>query len=264
MIVTTARNQEQLQDKAKEVAQAVNGRFVPRNRYSIEELCRHYQVDQLLLVTRQGIQCVFCDNQEQPFVFHPNAAMLRIRNLLHGGNDPLQDAAGLTEGMSVLDCTLGLGADAIVASFIVGPRGQVVGIESVPVLASIVQDGLKTKETENKAVNQSMRRIKVICADHLDYLKQCQTNQYDVILFDPMFEKTIQSSTGLAPLKRLANYNDLKEEAVQQACRVARKLVVLKDSRHSSRFKRFGFTPLVRSHASFWYGIIDVESVADA
>lgn len=259
MIVTTARNQEQLHEKAEEVAKAVQGVFVPRNDHSISHLCQLYKTDRLLLVTKEGIQCVFCDNQTHPFVFHPNAAMLRIRNLLSGGNDPLQEAAGLKEGMTVLDCTLGLGADAIVASFIVGPSGQVTGIESEAVLATIVQDGLKSKVTTNRAVDEAMRRIEVVCADHLTYLKECPSKHYDVIFFDPMFEKTVHQSSGLAPLKQLANYSDLREDAVREAKRVAKKRVILKDSRQSTRFERLGFTPLRRPNASFWYGIIEVE-----
>ncbi|EGL81892.1 protein of unknown function DUF548 [Caldalkalibacillus thermarum TA2.A1] len=260
MLVTTARKQDHLESKAKQVAQRLGVPFVKRRSYSIQALCRTYEADHIVLVTSEGIKCAFCDGKEKPFFFHPNSAMLRIRRLMRGEEDPLAKAAGLKEGMSVLDCTLGLGADAIVASYIVGEKGRVVGIESVPVLACIVQDGLKTFETEQKAVNEAMRRIEVICNHHLSYLKQCADNQFDVVYFDPMFERTVQRSMGIAPLKRLANYEELKPEAIQEARRVARKRIVLKDSRESPRFEALGFTPLIRPHASFWFGIIDLES----
>ncbi|MFZ7943124.1 hypothetical protein ACO1D1_05675, partial [Neobacillus sp. 19] len=48
-----------------------------------------------------------------PFFFHPNSAMFRIKRLLSGENDPFADAAQLTEGMTILDCTLGLASDAV-------------------------------------------------------------------------------------------------------------------------------------------------------
>lgn len=38
-------------------------------------------------------------------------------------------AAGLSEGDTFLDCTLGLGSDAIIASMAVGETGSVIGIE---------------------------------------------------------------------------------------------------------------------------------------
>lgn len=258
MLVTTARGQEHLEEKAKQVAQELKGRYIPRNNQSIADLCRRFGVNDLLVVTTQGLKCYPCA-EGKPFVFHPNAAMLRIRQLLQGRQDPLQRYAGLKEGMSFLDCTLGLGADSIVASFLVGPGGKVVGVEQVPVVAAIVKDGLQTFETDKKVINEAMRRIQVICADHLSYLKQCEDNQFDVVFFDPMFESTVDASAGIAPLKRLASYADLREEAVREACRVAKRRVVLKDSRHSTRFERFGFTPFVRPKASHWYGIIDVE-----
>ncbi|MFZ7944193.1 hypothetical protein [Neobacillus sp. 19] len=78
-----------------------------------------------------------------PFFFHPNSAMFRIKRLLSGENDPFADAAQLTEGMTILDCTLGLASDAIVASFLVGKGGHVTGLEGHKYLAYIVQEGLK-------------------------------------------------------------------------------------------------------------------------
>lgn len=262
MLVTTARNQAHLEPKARRVAQELKGIYIPRERHSLAELCRLYGHKSLLVVTTQGLKCFHCD-EDKPFFFHPNAAMLRIRNLLENGQDPLQRASGLEAGMTFLDCTLGLGADSIVASFIVGSQGKVVGVEEVPVVATIVRDGLQTFETENGRINEAMRRIQVICADHLEFLKQCKDKEFDVVYFDPMFESTVNKSSGIAPLKRLASYADLRKEAVREACRVAKRRVVLKDSRHSSRFERLGFTPLIRPNASHWYGIIEVEREAE-
>ncbi|MDQ0337352.1 16S rRNA G966 N2-methylase RsmD [Caldalkalibacillus uzonensis] len=263
MLVTTARKQEHLESKARHVAQELGLPFVRRRSYSIRALCHIHQADHIVLITTEGMKCVFCDGEQQPFFFHPNSAMLRIRRLLRGEEDPLGKAAGLEEGMSVLDCTLGLGSDAIVASYLVGEKGRVVGVESVPVLAYIVQDGLRTRETEQKAVNEAMRRIAVFCDHHLSFLKQCANNQFDVVYFDPMFEQTVHRSMGIAPLKRLANYEELQRSAIEEAKRVAKKRIVLKDSRESPRFEALGFKPIVRPHASHWFGIIELEAGYD-
>nr|WP_295971709.1 hypothetical protein [uncultured Bacillus sp.] len=47
-------------------------------------------------------------NAKENIFFHPNLAMVRAKRMLNGQVDPLITAAGLKEGMSFLDCTLGL------------------------------------------------------------------------------------------------------------------------------------------------------------
>lgn len=48
------------------------------------------------------------------------------------------EAMDLKPKMSVLDCTLGLGTDATVASYIVGENGKVVGLESATLIYLIL------------------------------------------------------------------------------------------------------------------------------
>ena len=67
---------------------------------------------------------------------------LRIKHLASGQPDSMVTAAGLKKGDHVLDCTMGMGADAIVASFVVGDQGRVVSLESEPVIAAITGHGL--------------------------------------------------------------------------------------------------------------------------
>lgn len=81
---------------------------------------------------------------------------------------------------------------------------------------------------------------------------------FDVIYFDPMFETTIESSTGISPLKGIANYEPLTKETMEEAKRVAKQRVVMKDSRYSSRFTQLGFKPIERKYASHWFGTIEL------
>ena len=76
--------------------------------------------------------------EEVPFFFHPNLAMIRIKRIINGESDPYFVAGDITAGSTVLDCTLGLGADAIVASFAVGQSGKVVALEDNRFIAFLV------------------------------------------------------------------------------------------------------------------------------
>ena len=71
--------------------------------------------------------------------YHPNMAKLRILALEQGKHDILVDALQLKLGDCVLDCTCGLGADAIVASCKVGATGRVRSLEASPLLALLVE-----------------------------------------------------------------------------------------------------------------------------
>lgn len=58
-----------------------------------------------------------------------------------------------------------------------------------------------------------------------------------------MFEITVQSSSGIAGVRELANADALSQEAVLEAQRVARKRVVMKEGKTGRMYERFGFTP---------------------
>ena len=56
--------------------------------------------------------------------FHPSMGFVRLKRVLNGKPDPMLEASGMEEGDSVLDCTAGLGADALVFS---GKGGRTAG-----------------------------------------------------------------------------------------------------------------------------------------
>ena len=91
-------------------------------------------------------------------------AMIRIKRIMRGESDPFLIAGDINEGNAVLDCTLGLGSDAIVASFAVGEHGQVVALEGNQYLALLVDRGMKTWENAEEKMISAMRRIEVMHA----------------------------------------------------------------------------------------------------
>jgi len=257
MIITTSlRTTEQITEKAKKVAAELELPFFQRNQQPIPSLHNLYNCD--VLVVGSTRLSLYQQGDQKPFFFHPNSAMFRVKRFLRGEVDPFLEATKLTENMSILDCTLGLASDSILSSVIVGKNGQVVGLEASPYLAYIVSEGLASWKSGSAEMDQAMRRITIINVDHHDYLRSVETNSFDVVYFDPMFEVKIESSDGISPLRRLACYDHLKEEAIEEAMRVARQRVVIKDHFQSERFSRFNFSVYKRLTSLFHYGSIEL------
>lgn len=257
MIVTTAgKFDEKLIKKATEINAIVNGKLVSRKNRSISSLHTQFN-DHILMVGKEKLT-LHPLNQEEPLFFHPNSSMFRVKQILRGEADPLVTAAKLDSGMSVLDCTAGLASDSIVASLVVGNEGKIVALEKNPYVAFLVKSGLLTWDSGIAEMDAAMRRITLLSADHLSYLKQLPDDSFDVVYFDPMFEETIESP-GLKGLKSMASYSAVTEEIMEEAKRVAKQRVVLKDHFRSTRFSQFGFTVHKRSSSKFHYASIELN-----
>ncbi len=258
MFVTTAgRTNEEMTAKAKEIAVELKTEFISRKKRSVSAI-QDIMNDDCLVVGKERLE-LFPLGETEPFFFHPNSAMFRIKRLMKGESDPLIDAAKLKEGMSFLDCSLGLASDSIVASFTVGESGFVKGIEAKRELAYLVKDGLEKWDSGNEKINKAMKKIKVVEGNSLDLLKSQKDNSIDCVYFDPMFEETILESDGIRSLTHLAVYDGLTEELILQAERVARKRVILKDHFRSKRFEELGFKVYRRKSAKFHFGVIEKE-----
>ena len=255
-VCTTGRRFKQESAKlARETAQRLNIPYVPRGRESMEELRERYGVP-WILVAKKGR--LVLDTPGGELFFHPNMAHLRLKNLRMGEGDHMVSAMGLREGMSVLDCTLGLGADAIVASYAVGPGGAVTGVEINPFVAEVIGYGLAHVLGDNYDMHEAMRRIRVCRGDYMDFLREQPADSYDVVYFDPMFRHPLLESENLNPLRSLADHRPVSGEAVREALRVARRRVVLKENSRSLEFARLGFAKMAGGQYSrIRYGILE-------
>lgn len=257
LITTSFRANEQTIETAKALAEDLHGEYVERRKQSVKQLAM--KRGDVLVVGNERFEW-YQPNGEK-FFFHPSSAMFRVKRLLRGEKDPLIEATQLQPGDSFLDCTLGLGSDAITASMRVGTNGRVVGIEKNPMTALLVREGLNTWETGVREADEAMKRISVVSGDSIEQLKKLSDESFDVVYFDPMFEETIQESASIAPLRHAAEHHFDHEIAVQEALRVARKRVVLKDHWKSTRFlaDSYQFHVLKRKTAQFHYGYIEKE-----
>ena len=259
-IVTTVRRGQKYTEVnrtlAARTAAALGIPNVPRGNDSLAELRAAYGVD-AALVARRGLLTLV--TAEGELFFHPGMSHLRIKNLLLGHGDHLVTALGLTEGMHVLDCTLGTGADAIVESFAVGAQGMVTALEANPLIAAVIADGLAHATGDNYEMHAAMRRITVHHADALTFLRATETDSCDVVYFDPMFRRPLHESAGMNALRVLADSRALTGETIAEACRVARRRVVMKERRESAEFERLGFTHITGGkYSRIAYGVMEV------
>ena len=153
IITTITKVNTDLIYQAQALAQKLNKKFVTRNNLSLERLKQDNNVDNILIFTKDGLKA---HTSQGDLFFHLNMAQLRILNLNRNQKDHMVEAMDLKPKMSVLDCTLGLGTDATVASYIVGENGKVVGLESATLIYLITKYGLANFNHDNIAINHSL------------------------------------------------------------------------------------------------------------
>lgn len=254
-VVTTARkwNEDTIR-LAQETAAKLGIGYAPRQRLSVGEVRERWHVD-CVLVAKQDM--LVLDTPAGELFFHPNMAHLRLKNIRTGDGDRMTEAMNLKRGMSVLDCTLGFGADSIVASYAVGPEGSVTGIESQPLIEAVVSCGLQHYKGGSLYDVEAMRRVQTVCADSLSYLKGQPDKSVDVVYFDPMFRHPLLDSTSLDPLRTVANHAPLTAGHIKEAQRVARRRIVFKETSRSSEFARLGFSRIEGGkYSKVHYGVI--------
>ncbi|MFH0347550.1 class I SAM-dependent methyltransferase [Bacillus vallismortis] len=257
MITTSYRPSEHTVKTAKLLSKELDMPYCGRNKQTVENLLKSAERD-LLVVGKERFELY--TKQGAKFFFHPNTAMFRAKRFLRGEREPMLRAAGLSEGDTFLDCTLGLGSDAIIASMAVGETGSVIGIEKNHLVSVLVRTGLHSWQTGIGELQAAMSRIQVKNGDCYEYIKQLPDNSFDVIYFDPMFHEPVETSDGIAPLRNFAEDSALDEGCIKEAVRAARKSVVLKDHWKSPRFEQFGFNVTKRKTALFHYGVIQAAS----
>ena len=242
--------------------------FVSRLESSFAALARQYNSKVIVVVGERKISARIGEGE---FFFHPSMALLRLMNHFKGQQDRMAGAMGLEAGMKVLDCTMGYGSDALVTSSLAGPGGVVVGLEGSPVVAALVKSGLRRYQVKDHAgldpvkarvlrsLPEAMLRIEVVNSEHRAYLMRCPDKSFDVVYFDPMFRKPCGESASMDPLRELAVPEPVDVEAVREACRVARRRVVMKEGRYSGEFERLGFRVVAGGkYSEVAFGVIEV------
>ncbi|MFD4490536.1 class I SAM-dependent methyltransferase [Lysinibacillus fusiformis] len=256
-IVTTAgRPDDESMALAAFACQTLGATFEPRKKRSVRKMSEAFQAN--IIVAGKNRYDYYAYGVEEPFFFHPNSAAFRLKRIARGEAEPFLEATQLQLGDTVLDCTLGLAADAMLAAYIVGETGRIVGLEANPNVAFIVGQGMQTYDTTELPLTACMRQIEVVQSEAVHYLKTLPANAFDVVYMDPMFEEAIEESNNFEALRRVGEHVTLTDEWVQEAKRVAKKRVVLKAHFRSEWFMKYHFQQYERVTAKFHYGVLEV------
>lgn len=254
VITTGGRPDEQSRNLAIEAAKVLGYDVIERNKRSIARIQRDYE--SAVLVAGSNRYDLYRVGMEQPLFFHPNSAAFRLKRMMNGETDPLIDVAQLKNGDSFLDCTLGLGSDSIIASFVVGNSGKVQGIEGDADIAFITGRGLKSYDSQSDALKEAMQHVQVIHADAIKFLESQPDASWDIVYIDPMFSKPIDESSNFTPLRKVGLQSSLTEKWVAEAKRVSKRRVVVKDRFDSPIFDTFKLDRIVRPNTKFHFGFI--------
>ena len=255
--ITTSTHALQAQAQAAlALANVFHVPYLDRDSTSLRELREAYHLD--VLVTLDKHMGLSVD--DPPLHWHPSVAIPRLRRLAEGGSDNFLAATALEEGDKVLDCTLGLGADAIVAAHAVGDTGMVTGLEASPVIALLTAWGLRHEAVayhrKKAPLGTIAGRIRVIPAEALAFLEAQADGSWDVICFDPMFRTANPRSSAINSYRSLACHAPFTAAVLSEALRVCVKRVVLKERWFSPLFAQLGADKKVKArYGPVAYGI---------
>lgn len=256
MIISTSyKVNKSILNKAQELSSKYSLTFVPREKHTLKQLFERYQCP-VIIVTGTHIRY---HSQDSEVYFHPNLAQVRSKRIADGQTDALIEISQLKPGMSLLDCTLGLGADSLIASQVVGNSGRLVATESNFVMYLITSEGLKYYPFENPILCEASKRIEMHHQNAFDFLKKQDENSFDVVYFDPMFDSDIKETTPFNHVRRIADYYPLNHETIAEAKRVAKQCVIMKNHYLSDTFESLGFIQQKRKTSQFHYGVIKID-----
>ncbi len=256
-IVTTPQSIDSVNETMAEFIDESQLEYIPRRSSSLAKLAAEHGAEGVIVWESEG-PILYVANEK--LFFHPSMAKVRIAEYRKKGReDLLIQACQLNKGDSFLDCTLGMGADAIVAAYF-SETGKITGLEYQSAVAQVISWGMKLYQGNMPWLNQAINRVEVINSDHKNYLHQQADGSYDIVYFDPMFTKPLLRSQPISPLRKLANHDALDRDIIKEACRVARKRVVLKTLLAGFEFERLGFKKIKGSkHNPIAYGVIITE-----
>lgn len=229
--------------RAMAVAEELGCPFRRRSGDSLDEVRDETGRGVLMVMTATEVR-LLADGEV--FWFHPNMARTRIEALLRGEEDRLCRFMALHPGDRVLDATCGLGADAAVVSHVVGAGGRVCALEHSAILAAMVREGARIYDHRTPEIVAAMRRVEVVATEAWAYLSDQPDDAWDVVYFDPMFEETLERSQGLEVVRRLASHEPITRNTIDEAVRVARRSVVMKDRMPGRQLEQLGFDDVSR------------------
>ncbi|MFA6075206.1 MAG: class I SAM-dependent methyltransferase [Negativicutes bacterium] len=250
-VTTIKAADEPLINKARATAVELNLPYLNRNNFSLKELLT--EANSALVFEKYSLALHSINGIHR---FHLNLAGLRIQNIERGFGDNMVSAMGLGPSCCrVLDCTLGMASDAIVAAYSVGTTGCVHGCEQSALLHYITKAGLVNFLSGKPQLDDALRRITTTHGDYRNYLEKSNENDFDVIYFDPMFTRPQHKSSAFTPIRGIVCDLPLAPETLKIALSKTANRVVVKLSQYSTCQIRFDDI-IGGKHAAIRYGVI--------
>lgn len=212
----------------------------------------HERADAVLLFTASGVCIATAEGQLKTNL---STAAVRLRHINAGESDPLIRAADLRAGDDVIDCTYGLGRDAVVAAHVVGPTGSLTAVEASPALFYMADENPPLAEYDG-AVPMAAADINLVHADARTWLETQPSQSADIVLIDPMFENPKSSDASFSLLRAVAKTDTtLDRKWVERAQRVARRWVVVKSGNWFPWFDEIGLEPIHSHGNARWFRV---------
>ncbi|MDT8310745.1 MAG: class I SAM-dependent methyltransferase [Methylophaga sp.] len=147
-----------------------------------------------------------------------------------GRGQPLAKAIGLKSGLNptVIDATAGWARDA----FVIASLGcQLTLLEQQPLLAILIEDGLKRAANDND-IAEIAARMSLLNVNAVDYLTALPMENWpDVIYLDPMYpsrDKSALVKKDMQILHQLVGHDQSGEALLNMALQRAKKRIVVK------------------------------------
>ena len=191
---------------------------------SLDAMLEDLQADAMLIAGKKGPQLY---SREGMLLYHPGLGKVRWQRVVQRHeNDNFLTAMDIRPGQHILDCTVGLAADALLASHAAGVTGKVIGLEASLPLWFLTSRGVMLYKSKFPELVQDLQRIEIIHAEASAYLKAVPEECFDVVYFDPMFRQPVRKSSEMVPLRPLAYDEPLSPATVDLALKVAPRVVI--------------------------------------
>jgi len=250
-IFTTSHkpNKEQIQ-KAYDLSKKYNTNY--RNRRHIRDIDKKNG----MFIIEKDLTVKF-SNEKSEFFYHPSISKIRYNNYEQSENDYLIKAIDANQNMTILDLTMGLGSEAL---FMANYVKKVVGVEASFPLYLVVKEGLKNYNFKKDWMKKASKKIEIIQNNYKNILKEIESDSFDVVYCDPMFENPQMKSSPLNSIRQLAVYDKISENDFEHMKRIANKRVVIKARETDSLWDYFSFDEKIGSkNSGVYHGVIKIK-----
>lgn len=237
LVTTTRRAKESDRLSALAFMEKYGGSFQARNDRSLDHLFLECPEFQDIIVFEEELPVLFRRGNSLPFRFHLNMAAIRLNQLEKNNKDRLIDVADISEGMTVLDGTLGLGSDTLVLAWQVGETGKVVALEKSEAIYAVMNENFKKLMKKGEEYSFLLERVEIIHASLQEYVEKTEDSYFDRVYLDPMFDKPRKKSDGIGALRPWAVEEIPTPEVIAECLRISKSMVVIKEPKASRWWK---------------------------